>query len=753
MTISSKFLGIWIGSMLCFSLSTVMAQQIKVVSGRVLNQDTKKPFNKEAVFVYAFNTVAAAEDMKKRLDENLGGDLMADAMEVVGDDGYYEIRVADNGAVIFKIGLAPCVVEKVNYRMEVNVVIDAGIVLDDVFIVGTLMDIKPAPKAPTIIGNKLLLYGTFPIPAQFGKPNARLIIQPFVVDCETNDTVAYTRPMIFDGPEFGLTQERRMNFWPGNDPLHKYVATTPLTEERMSIEWNDTVPIPDPTRNYHGTAAILLEDYTKVYFDKNVLVNTCETKRPLKFLEFSFSHQSLNADDYRERPKREKRNTSGNISLTFLVGKALLDSENPTNEEQMGRLKNDLLEIVNGEGTTLKEFHITGVSSPEGSYASNLALARQRVNFAQSQVTAVLPARVLSRVYQNPQAQVATWDAVADLLEQDTLPEAAAAIRDIVQRFPKSQDAQYAQVVRLPYYATTIKNILPKLRTVRYEYKHELYRELTPEEILDKYLHDKDYRSGKKSFAVYEYWHLFKLVKEPGELEALYKRAYKETKEMNGQPWILAANNLAISYLTRDTFDIQVLEPFIDRKTRGANVVRTRIDGVTKEIINPEPIIANQLAMYIRANNYEQASVMAQILPDTPLNEKMKAFAMCLGGYFRGGDTAEDRAKSRKTFNLVKESSPINAVVMDLAMEAKGYDVIAEQDAAKLPEDHAVSWYLKAIINNRKGEMGFEEAKNCLINCFKKDEKYIATAASDGDIGKDLYEYTMDMYSMTKDMK
>lgn len=752
MTISFKIVGIWIGILFCFSVCPAVAQQIKVVSGRVLNQETKKPFDKEAVFVYAFNTVAAAEDVKKKIDDNEAFGLSTDAMEVVGNDGYYEIRVAENGALIFKIGLAPCVLEKVNYRMEINAVLDAGIVLEDVSIVGTLQDIKPAPKAPTIIGNKLLLYGTFPIPAQFGKPNARLIIQPYVVDCETNDTVTYTRPLIYDGPEFGLTQERRMNFCPANDPLYAFVAPKPLTEDRMSLEWTDTVPIPDPTRNYHGTAAILLEDYTHVYYDKQVLVNTCETKRPLKFLEFSFNHQSLNPDDYRERPKREKRNTAGNISLSFLVGKAMLDPDDPANAEQLDKLKSDLLEIVNGEGTTLKEFHITGISSPEGSYASNLALARQRVNFAHSQVTSVLPARVLSRVYQNPQAKVATWEAVADLLEKDTFPEAAAAVREIINRFPKSQDAQYSQILRLPYYTTTIKDIFPKLRTVHYEYKHELYRELTPEEILDKYQHDEAYRSGKKSFALYEYWNLFKMIKDPHELEALYKRAYHESETMNGQPWILAANNLAVSYLARDTFDTSILEPFIDRKTRGVNVVRTRIDGVTKEIINPEAIVANQLAMYIRANNYEQASVMAQILPDTPQNEMMKAFAMCLGGYYRGGTTAEERMKSRKVFDLVKKSSPINGVVMDLAMESKGYDVLAEQEAAKLPADNPVCWYLKAIINNRKGEMGFEEAKNCLINCFKLDEKYIAISASDGDIGKDLYEYTMDMYSMSKEM-
>ena len=51
MTISFKIVGIWIGILFCFSVCPAVAQQIKVVSGRVLNQETKKPFDKEAVFV------------------------------------------------------------------------------------------------------------------------------------------------------------------------------------------------------------------------------------------------------------------------------------------------------------------------------------------------------------------------------------------------------------------------------------------------------------------------------------------------------------------------------------------------------------------------------------------------------------------------------------------------------------------------------------------------------------------------------
>ena len=113
---------------------------------------------------------------------------------------------------------------------------------------------------------------------------------------------------------------------------------------------------------------------------------------------------------------------------------------------------------------------------------------------------------------------------------------------------------------------------------MRFEYKHEIFRELTPEEILSRYENDKDYRTGKKKFALYEYWHLFRLVKDAKELEDLYRRAYEDSKEIEGQPWILPANNLAVSYLKRDTVDVSILEPFIDRKTKGANIERTRID-------------------------------------------------------------------------------------------------------------------------------------------------------------------------------
>ena len=54
--------GILLGLFVYAGYFPASAQQIKVVSGRVLDKETKKPFRDEAVYIYAFNTVAAAKD-------------------------------------------------------------------------------------------------------------------------------------------------------------------------------------------------------------------------------------------------------------------------------------------------------------------------------------------------------------------------------------------------------------------------------------------------------------------------------------------------------------------------------------------------------------------------------------------------------------------------------------------------------------------------------------------------------------------
>ena len=147
-------------AMVSFSAS-IMAQQISIVSGKVLNlpegEKKPRPFPMgETVRIFAFNTVASARDALKALETGGGGTLLFDADAVAGADGYYEIRVAENGALIFNVQMKN-ELREVNYKQEINANIDGGIALEEVEVVAENPNPQPRPVAGKIVGNKLIV--------------------------------------------------------------------------------------------------------------------------------------------------------------------------------------------------------------------------------------------------------------------------------------------------------------------------------------------------------------------------------------------------------------------------------------------------------------------------------------------------------------------------------------------------------------------------------------------------------------------
>lgn len=162
----------------------IMAQQISIVSGKVLNlpegEKKPRPFPMGDVGEYAFslfNTVASARDALKALEAGEGGTILSDADAVAGPDGYYEIRVAENGALIFNVQMKN-ELREVNYKQEINANIDTGIALKEVEITGTATKPMPRPVAGKIVGNKLIVNNSVTIPVNYGASNRRLIMQP-----------------------------------------------------------------------------------------------------------------------------------------------------------------------------------------------------------------------------------------------------------------------------------------------------------------------------------------------------------------------------------------------------------------------------------------------------------------------------------------------------------------------------------------------------------------------------------------------
>lgn len=724
---------------------TALAQKMVKVSGTVYNiaENRKVPFSDVTVDVYAAKTVAVGEDMKKILDSNdQEKTLLLDqeGKTTTDENGYYEILVPDNGALIFKVGLSPSVLKEVRHQMKIDVSIDEGVMLESVTVTAMRLVLKPEPKAPKMIGNMLIPYNTFKLPPYFGNRFSRLIIQPYVLDCETNDTVTFARPSVYDGKEYALTQERKMGYDMDRDPLRPYIKAEALTTRAMNLDWTDTIIVPDPNRNYSCFAIVNLEDYSASN-SRTYQINTCQTKRPMKFLQYNLFSEQMDPLQHKERAQIEKRNTSDKIQLSFLINSDQL-TDTPENKQSLTMLRNKLKEIAESPGTVLKEFHVAGTASPDGHYSSNLSLAERRMRKIEQEITSILPQYTLERVYRNPHAEVAPWEEVVKLLERDGKSTEAGKVKEILAKH-KDIGAQGRALKQLDWYSTVIVPYLDELRVVNYNCLYEIYREPNDEEVMAQYRE----KGLKGSYTRYEYWKLFQLITDEKELEALYRRAYEESLEQK-HPWALAGNNLAASYLERDTVDTSILEPLIDLSIHSTDYSRMNADGSRTEIVNRLEVVTNQLCMYIKKGDFEHASVLVKILPEDSKFDLLKAYTWALGGYFQGGTTPEEKERAHKTFETIKASSPQNEVVMYMALNNRAGNAAAKASLAKLPQDSALTWYFKATLSAREGEIEFMNTVIALSECFKRDKSFVATAQNDGEFNEDIIQAAMDMSNL-----
>lgn len=724
---------------------TALAQKMVKVSGTVYNiaENRKVPFSDVTVDVYAAKTVAVGEDMKKILDSNdQEKTLLLDqeGKTTTDENGYYEILVPDNGALIFKVGLSPSVLKEVRHQMKIDVSIDEGVMLESVTVTAMRLVLKPEPTAPKMIGNMLIPYNTFKLPPYFGNRFSRLIIQPYVLDCETNDTVTFARPSVYDGKEYALTQERKMGYDMDRDPLRPYIKAEALTTRAMNLDWTDTIIVPDPNRNYSCFAIVNLEDYSASN-SRTYQINTCQTKRPMKFLQYNLFSEQMDPLQHKERAQIEKRNTSDKIQLSFLINSDQL-TDTPENKQSLAMLRNKLKEIAESPGTVLKEFHVAGTASPDGHYSSNLSLAERRMRKIEQEITSILPQYTLERVYRNPHAEVAPWEEVVKLLERDGKSTEAGKVKEILAKH-KDIGAQGRALKQLDWYSTVIVPYLDELRVVNYNCLYEIYREPNDEEVMAQYRE----KGLKGSYTRYEYWKLFQLITDEKELEALYRRAYEESLEQK-HPWALAGNNLAASYLERDTVDTSILEPLIDLSIHSTDYSRMNADGSRTEIVNRLEVVTNQLCMYIKKGDFEHASVLVKILPEDSKFDLLKAYTWALGGYFQGGTTPEEKERAQKTFETIKASSPQNEVVMYMALDNRSGNAAAKASLAKLPQDSALTWYFKATLSAREGEIEFMNTVIALSECFKRDKSFVATAQNDGEFNEDIIQAAMDMSNL-----
>lgn len=737
------------------------AQGIKYVTGTIYNKSTKKPIDVGSVEVeiYAYNTVATARDQKAELESADFNEVViaADYIGTIDRNGYYMVNVASTGAILYKIGIGNTVLmEEVNNRLSIDVYTVVDNYLQAAVTSAERIEVGALDPQSDIEGNYLYVTSPYSIPSNTSKTNVRMILQPILLFADTKDTIQYLKPQVIDGEEFSKNQIRKMGFNEKNDKLHRYILKdSHLSKESQTFVWSDSVYVEDPMKNFLVIGCFQFEDYNKVYKYTEQPISSMRPRRPTRFLRIDIDPYIINSDDYPEYPKRERFNVENDISIIFNVGKSTFDTQDKTTVESLADLKQQLLEVINGEGSILKEFHISCVASPDGDYGHNVELAKKRMATAISTIQSYIPHKLRERVYWTTDSRVAGWDEVADMLEKDGKSEIAAQIRKVISDYPKDQGMQSRKIQVLPVYRQVIIDYLPTLRNVHYSYTQEIFRNPTAEEILKRYQTDEDLRSGKKKMTLYEYWMLFKMIDDPDELENLYIQANEAHKEINGKNWILPSNGLAVLDIQKGIVDTTLLNPFIDYSVRNTDIRINRSYGV--EIINPESVIANQMIMYMSARNFSQASRLSQILKDNDKNTLLKNYSMCLGGYYKGGKTPEEIKQAQAVFRTIEGTSPFNKVVINLAMKIRRNDIIAEntmpecEAAATTTYDKALVQYFWAILYQRKflatnDIVSDMERQDRLMECFRIDPSFIDIAAADGDIDQQIFQAARDLY-------
>lgn len=737
--------------------SALRAQNQVTVSGKILNVEANKegkrnlPFTDELVEVFSYASKADAEESLKLMEEQFKKGLPyhglkeIDIAEADPYTGYYELKAYSNGWLLVRVGLAS-ELRPVENKLQINFNLHGAVSLGQVVVQAqntTPSELQVIPVATPRFGNILPLNLSLPIAEHYGKSNARFVYQPFVVDCTTDSIEAYGRPYVMEGKEFHATQDRRMGFDLSRDTLQVFVDTTrQLSKDAFVLNYADTVRLKHSDRNYAVFGSFSFMDYNNLYYSKTSMVNTCRNILLMDLLEMpKFKPFYLNFEDYKKIAERKEHPVPGEIQINFLINQASPDLSDSSTVEQLDHLVALLNDI--SSGAVMKSLSIEGVASPDGSYDSNLKLAQRRTDYLQDFIAKRMQ---VSGYERKSGAKVTSWKELADtVMNYDTV--LARKLMQII--VPGKNHNQLSAAVKRSGLMDELAPYLEKMRKVTYTCVYVVNRPLTPTEILLKYQ-----ANAHDSFLPYEYWNLFQMVKDTAELEDLYKRGAATAKAYeNGRPWVLPECLLAASYINRDTADVALLAPLVDRTPISKSDPRPKLNYVKRDfngyetVVNPDPVVANYLIMCLKARDYESASVAAQILNQAHKAEyeDLIAFALCMRGSFYNNP---------EIFKKVAAASPVNEVVLNLMMGTNRNNSYALTALEKIPTHTPQYWYLKAVLADRldlgQNTLDLPEAVKCLVQCFQMDENFVNRALQDGSLKEATVDEAVAEYDMLK---
>ncbi|MEG0949664.1 MAG: carboxypeptidase-like regulatory domain-containing protein [Bacteroidales bacterium] len=631
----------------------------------------------------------------KILDEQkrpLAGALVVDkeTNEVLGatdDDGNYSALVTKNQVLIFEsVG---CKDKEVNVkgRQVINVTLETeAIKLQDVEVVAKLTNkVMPEPTEIEIKGNYFHLRTRVRVPEEMAKSNTRLIFQPYISDV-TAKKRAPLKPLVLDGKEYTITQNRMYSYQIDKDPLIPYLYKPDSKESASLLPYHDSIYITDQHHDFRGEVLISMENYTRAFY-RDSFVIAKGTVNPLRFFDYELPSSVLDESSLIPKPALQLRSDKGEVELVFLPNKSDIDLSIPKNVSEIDRMKSRLDAIERDPNSNLQSFEVFGVASPDGIHQHNEKLAKVRMNSAANTILGQLSQETRQFLKIKTDASVASWTDVVALMRKDSLAE-AEEVQSIIDKYPKDIDFQGRQIKRLPFYQSLISPVyLPKLRRVAYQFEYSVFRSLNNDEIRSLYSSDPG------QLTRYEFYRMFEMTQDTAKLRVLYNQS------LNLFPkFLLAANRLAVLNLSQNCPNDSILEPFINKKA-------------------PQAVLMNQVMTLLKMRLYTRANELLAMIPLTPESEELHGIVGIFNGDFELG------------YEHIAEKGGINEVLLLLAMKRNEE---AYKKAELLPSDIAVNEYIKAVAANRLDKVG--NAIMYLENAFMLDPHLREVASIDGDV-------------------
>lgn len=556
--------------------------------------------------------------------------------------------------------------------------------------------VEPTPME--IVGNTVYFKNVVGVPSKMFGHNRRLVAQR-VFKNKTRKQTVIMRPLVYDAVEYNQTQDRLYSFdmkGKEGDPLAPFVLIKNDTlrdkkvDHRDSFMYMDSLYVKNPDDDFQAVTLLAIEDYNRIVF-RDTLVTSKGKINPMRWLDYSFGASEITDEALYPKAIPQLRDSRGNIDLRFPIGKAAFDPEEAHNAAEISKLKAQIQDIAATRDATVQALSINGTSSPDGRYASNLALARRRMEYAISYFRSQMPEKLRSGMKFSSNASVAPWSEVAKLLRADSLEEEADKVEAVMKLY--KGDAVSQKMKRLPFYSKLLLNkYLPMLRSVGYTMSYSIYRNLTLDEIKD--LYKKDYRK----LSDYEFFKLYRSEEDDAQREKYLRQALEVSPS-----FMIAANDLAALLIKHNKPDADVLRKFAGEKA-------------------PEVVNRNQMVALLANHEYQAADSLAAYVPATAENRLLLA----VSGAFMGDYEAN--------YDAIAPTGLRNEVVLLLAMKK---NEVALAKSKMLTDDDAVTHYIKAICLHRSNDTNIAaEANRELKKALELDPELIEIAEGDADLNE-----------------